>query len=725
MAPPVYIHSAILFIIGLGMSRGDQILEVDSFSLRHAALSEAYAILSECGPGLVSLIVSRHPNPKVSEKEMDRIIARSICRDEMSKNSSHSKAFTPSVTEVESGPTYNASQAKTPVLVNHHVEAVCQPIAVSIPTSLWNPLLILPQVMCFENELGDDEDSDNAGLTWLFQTPTKPDSSHAQAFQISQIDSSVVIPTSLLNSDGDKEVVGDLKRSGINDLTTPLYDSFSMGSIAKESESPESESPGSESPFMPICCPLDHKTRMGSSMGSGCSNLTIKNVNYTGQDDGQLELKHSSKLEHKAVMQVKTLLSTEAPNLPQQKMSKGVEPPPGLAPSQLPSDVLQCGRNPRIADGLIPSQECKKRDASELVGVCTIDTVTLWKNEDESFGLDLEIMSSPLKVVITGLTSGGVAERESTGKLCPGDEIVKIGEKVVSSFSYREICELMHNLPSTLSLVVKRPVSDLGKWFGPRPQEAPKQDDEHLKPLLADCRTLERRGLSVPQGSLGLTSLPPGDSGTKSNADNRLKSYFMDSLKELATSPVSQCKLQTVLSALLQETKALSEVNTNICLVVLSKEEGLGLGFSIAGGADLEQKAITAVMFPVTLTLNGVVSTQLPGQTLDDVHTKHAKTVVEAHCFSNSRDAQNLWQGIQTITDYKPPLQTCDSITSPLDELNDFFAHFEARNSKPAQKSSQGEGSLICGSSSGVFRLFSMNNRKYHNQLVVIPPDYT
>lgn len=48
-------------------SRGDQILEVDSVSLRHAALSEAYAILSECGPGPVSLIISRHPNPKVKD----------------------------------------------------------------------------------------------------------------------------------------------------------------------------------------------------------------------------------------------------------------------------------------------------------------------------------------------------------------------------------------------------------------------------------------------------------------------------------------------------------------------------------------------------------------------------------------------------------------------------------------------------------------------------------
>lgn len=35
------------------------------------------------------------------------------------------------------------------------------------------------------------------------------------------------------------------------------------------------------------------------------------------------------------------------------------------------------------------------------------------------------------------------------------------------------------------------------------------------------------------------------------------------------------------------------QVSDNTHLVVLSKEEGSGLGFSIAGGVDLEQKAIT------------------------------------------------------------------------------------------------------------------------------------
>ena len=57
-----------------------------------------------------------------------------------------------------------------------------------------------------------------------------------------------------------------------------------------------------------------------------------------------------------------------------------------------------------------------------------------------------------------------------------------------------------------------------------------------------------------------------------------------------------------------------------------------------------------------------------------------------AHRFSDSRDTRSLWRGIQTITDYKPPPQTCDSSTSLLNELNNFFARFETDNNMPAQK---------------------------------------
>ncbi len=51
-----------------------------------------------------------------------------------------------------------------------------------------------------------------------------------------------------------------------------------------------------------------------------------------------------------------------------------------------------------------------------------------------------------------------------------------------------------------------------------------------------------------------------------------------------------------------------------------------------------------------------------------------------------------MWQGIQTITDYKPPPQTCDS-TIPL--LNGFFARFEAQNSTTAQKTPPPPGDQV------------------------------
>ena len=54
--------------------------------------------------------------------------------------------------------------------------------------------------------------------------------------------------------------------------------------------------------------------------------------------------------------------------------------------------------------------------------------------------------------------------------------------------------------------------------------------------------------------------------------------------------------------------------------------------------------------------------------------------------FKDSRDTRSLWQGIQTITDYKPAPQTCDSNISLLNNLNSFFARFEAQNSTRPHK---------------------------------------
>ncbi|XP_062240942.1 PDZ domain-containing protein 2 isoform X2 [Platichthys flesus] len=533
-SPGIYIHSLALGSVAKmdgRLSRGDQILEVDSESLRHAALGEAYAILSECGPGPVSLIISRHPNPKVSEQEMDHIIARSAHRDKMSRNrqstysqglsykspyptmkdrqgsgspalswtmkrflepasrqgslssetelsqyfsqdipsflsdsmlmslnsdeglhqqrcsmsmddsTSQLHAFTPSLIEVESSPVYNTSHDKTPVPLHHHGEDVCQPIAVSSPTSVRSPLLRQRRVMCFQEEF-IDQNLDNTGNAEHSHRLKKSDSvklSDAQATQVSKTDSMGVVATSVTSSldvDGDSEDGWYLKRCESNDMTTPLDGSFSQREEI-------------------IRFPFDNKAGVASIAGFLSSNLILSSENHTNQDDGQLESKRSPKLEHKAVTRVKSMMSIEAPNLPQQPKSKVDE----LSLSQPLSQPTQYGRSPGVAGGSISHQHCKKGEISELLGVCAIDTVTLRRSEDESFGLDLEIISSPLRVVITGLKPGGAAERESSSLLCPGEEIVKIGEKLVCSSSYQEICDLMHNLPMTLCLEVKRPVS--------------------------------------------------------------------------------------------------------------------------------------------------------------------------------------------------------------------------------------------------------------------------
>lgn len=89
--PGIYIHSLAPGSVAKmesNLSRGDQILEVNSVNVRHAALSKVHSILSKCPPGPVRLVIGRHPNPKVSEQEMDEVIARSTYQDSKEANSS-------------------------------------------------------------------------------------------------------------------------------------------------------------------------------------------------------------------------------------------------------------------------------------------------------------------------------------------------------------------------------------------------------------------------------------------------------------------------------------------------------------------------------------------------------------------------------------------------------------------------------------------------------------
>lgn len=90
------------------------------------------------------------------------------------------------------------------------------------------------------------------------------------------------------------------------------------------------------------------------------------------------------------------------------------------------------------------------------------------------------------------------------------------------------------------------------------------------------------------EGAESLRAVPSGKSWSV-NLDQLLASA-RDQQRLQAILPLvgSECPLLT----LIQEAKAQSENKEDICFVVLNKKEGSGLGFSVAGGADMEPKSV-------------------------------------------------------------------------------------------------------------------------------------
>lgn len=244
----------------------------------------------------------------------------------------------------------------------------------SSPSSVRSPLLRQRRVICYEDEPSDDEtglEEDNGPFRRLLRGVS-------DAHQHQEQDSGIVIATSSLEVDDESQDSSESHRQISSEPTTPFY-----GSSIESEEGPTGPS-AAESPFMPIHC-------------IEATNLGVKKEPHR---EGQ-EVKRSPKLEHKAVTRVKSMMSIECPNPPQR--AKGEDP--GLVPAN-PAQVTQnCTRPP------CRMMHCKKGESSELAGVCTIETVVLQRSEMESFGLDLEIKSAPLKVLVTGLRPGGVAER--------------------------------------------------------------------------------------------------------------------------------------------------------------------------------------------------------------------------------------------------------------------------------------------------------------------------
>ncbi|XP_010010414.1 PREDICTED: pro-interleukin-16 [Nestor notabilis] len=57
---------------------GDEIIEINEASVQNTTLNEAYAVLSHCDPGAVQIIISRHPEPQVSEQQLKEAVAQAV-----------------------------------------------------------------------------------------------------------------------------------------------------------------------------------------------------------------------------------------------------------------------------------------------------------------------------------------------------------------------------------------------------------------------------------------------------------------------------------------------------------------------------------------------------------------------------------------------------------------------------------------------------------------------
>nr|XP_047908229.1 PDZ domain-containing protein 2 isoform X6 [Anser cygnoides] len=502
-SPGIYIHSlapgSVAKMDGR-LSRGDQILEADSVSLRHAALSEAYAILSECGPGPVSLIISRHPNPKVSEQEMDEAIARTTHRESKDTSSSH---VTGGAVQKSPSPGVKAKQGETSSPLSWTMKRFLEPASrqgsVSSEAELSQyfshdgtsqlPFSDAVTGSCDEeqlrqknrNSLLDDGSilpgnltAREAGLAKAngLSSPTSgrssgPHNKHVESVRPGILSDSPKSSRSPFHRqrrvvfyDGDASDDDESSHMQRSQRAKSQEDAgivITTSSVEIDDESQDSESPkyiGTETSSPVFSNSVESADSTPEQIDSpffpiiafdysSVPEVRLSSLSLRELREAQLESKRSPKLEHRAVTRVKSMMSTECRSLQRQRMEE------------------HGSYNKPVARMLPHSKKCEAPDGT---GQCQCEIVTLVRNEHESFGLDLEIQAMPLKVVVTGLRPGGAAERGSMGKMAVGDEITTINSIPVSKMTYEEICLLMQCLPTSVTLEIQKTAAAVSRF---------------------------------------------------------------------------------------------------------------------------------------------------------------------------------------------------------------------------------------------------------------------
>ncbi|KAG8512649.1 PDZ domain-containing protein 2, partial [Galemys pyrenaicus] len=473
--PGIYIHSLAPGSVAKmesNLSRGDQILEVNSVNVRHAALSKVHAILSKCPPGPVRLVIGRHPNPKVSEQEMDEVIARSTYQE--SKEASSSPGLgtplkSPSLAKKDSliaeseisqffahdgpGPLSDfmvagseddehpgsgcttsedsslppgTSTPKEPGkpranslvtlgsqrasgLFHKQVTVARQTSLPGSPQALRNPLLRQRRVGCYDgDEASDEEEFDGEG-----DCISLPEALSGPSRPLTEDETRHALRTSSKVTDTTNQEEYPQKTLVSKASSVPLLGS----SLDLEERVPGATGDMPSHSANLLAC------RAAAKDGPGCS--------------GRKELsgsKSSPKLEYRAATGPQNLVNTDSTSSLPQK-----------------NDCLGSGHKPvaRVSPHR-KKPEAETRPSSSETGNLTDGAMYLR-------GLDLRVQATSIIVTSTGVQPGGTVDKEPLGKLTTGDGCAPTG----CVLHCPDADHLTENLPEASLELRQQPQSDL------------------------------------------------------------------------------------------------------------------------------------------------------------------------------------------------------------------------------------------------------------------------
>ncbi|XP_032134919.1 PDZ domain-containing protein 2 isoform X2 [Sapajus apella] len=414
--PGIYIHSLAPGSVAKmesNLSRGDQILEVNSVNVRHAALSKVHAILSKCPPGPVRLVIGRHPNPKVSEQEMDEVIARSTYQESKEANSSPGLGT----------PLKSPSLAKKDSLISE--SELSQYFVHDVPGPLSD----------FMVAGSEDEDHPGSGCSTSEDGSLPPSTSTHKEPGKARANSLVTLGSQRTSGLFHKQVTVARQASlpgSPQALRNPLLRQRKGVDIINQEERPQKTlvSKAVSAPLLGSSVDLEESVPEGMVVApSHAANLTDSAEAPKGSPGSwwRKELPGSSsapKLEYTVHTDTQSPVNTGSPSSPQQKNE-------GLASKHRPVARV--------------SPQCKRSEAE--VRPSGSETVNLTGRASDPHDLDSGVQATCIKVTVTGFRPGGAVEKESLGKLTTGDAYVPTDCELASALSHPDASHLIENLP--------------------------------------------------------------------------------------------------------------------------------------------------------------------------------------------------------------------------------------------------------------------------------------